>query len=119
MLSVLERLVKDGTISTTQWDEHFKSILLMLIETFGDSDVSDRPVGLLYRLARMTDLFFFCILADRCLENRVGDYFLQACCRLVVIPNLQLIPQSLCAGCCARNAVAHRLVIFLLPASMS
>lgn len=40
MLDALLKLVRDNAITTEQWDEHFKSILLILIETFGDSDVS-------------------------------------------------------------------------------
>lgn len=40
MLDTLLKWVRNNAISVEQWDEHFKSILLILIETFGDSDVS-------------------------------------------------------------------------------
>nr|KAG5707128.1 hypothetical protein BaRGS_011839 [Batillaria attramentaria] len=39
MLDSLLKMVRNNAISKEQWDEHFKSILLILIETFGDSDI--------------------------------------------------------------------------------
>ncbi|KAL8570188.1 hypothetical protein ACOMHN_030983 [Nucella lapillus] len=42
MLEKLLKWVRHNTISAEQWDEHFKSILLILIETFGDTDKTMR-----------------------------------------------------------------------------
>ncbi|XP_025078403.1 CLIP-associating protein 1-like isoform X19 [Pomacea canaliculata] len=47
MLDALLKLVRDNAITTEQWDEHFKSILLILIETFGDSDKTMRMDALI------------------------------------------------------------------------
>ena len=38
-LDTLLKWVRGNAISPQQWDAHFKTILLILIETFGDSDV--------------------------------------------------------------------------------
>lgn len=47
MLDNLLKMVRNNAISKDQWDEHFKSILLILIETFGDSDKSMRMDALI------------------------------------------------------------------------
>ncbi|KAL8621733.1 hypothetical protein ACOMHN_061868 [Nucella lapillus] len=47
MLDTLLKWVRNGTISEQQWDEHFKSILLILIETFNDTDKTMRMDALI------------------------------------------------------------------------
>ncbi|XP_076456225.1 CLIP-associating protein 1-A-like isoform X9 [Babylonia areolata] len=42
MLEKLLKWVRHNAITEEQWDEHFKSILLILIETFGDTDKTMR-----------------------------------------------------------------------------
>ncbi|XP_070175269.1 CLIP-associating protein 1-like isoform X11 [Littorina saxatilis] len=47
MLDTLLKWVRNNAISKEQWDEHFKSILLILIETFGDTDKTMRMDALI------------------------------------------------------------------------
>lgn len=43
-MATLKHMARDG--SFTLWDEHFKTILLLLIETLGDSDFEIRSQAL-------------------------------------------------------------------------
>mgnify|MGYP000110810116 FL=1 len=52
MLSLM-KLTREGTFDL--WDAHFKSILLILLETLGDDDVSiKRPVDCIHLAASTT-----------------------------------------------------------------
>lgn len=43
-MSTLKYMTRDGTF--TLWDEHFKAILLILLETLGDNDPEIRSAAL-------------------------------------------------------------------------
>lgn len=47
MLEVLLKWVRNNAITPQQWDEHFKSILLILIETFSDNEMMVRMDALI------------------------------------------------------------------------
>jgi CLIP-associating protein 1/2 len=46
----LIKLTREGTFGL--WDEHFKTILLILLETLGDIDVSVKINKILYNMTR-------------------------------------------------------------------
>lgn len=65
-MATLKHMARDG--SFTLWDEHFKTILLLLIETLGDSDFEIRSQA----LRVLKEIWYVCFCFAR-MRERTND----------------------------------------------
>ena len=93
MLETLLKWVRHNAISLEQWDEHFKSILLILIETFGDTDVSCSSVFI------QTVTVCMCVCVCVCVCIHLCKYVC-VFCQLLFCVNTNCVSVCVCVYVC-------------------